>query len=673
MIVPPNPTDRCRGKRYIAMVRQSSAAEGTQSSEAQLNWMHAEGQKLGMTLADDIVLAGVTGSIPGKRTDIQELFERKTRRNDFEVLMIQRLDRMTRSGVAHGFWFEQECARHGIVLLYPGEDLPENEDHAAWAKMSKFQSAKDQAKSISQRSTQGWLLALRQGRCLPTSRTPYGCDRLYLSSEGEPLFRIRCLADGRQRKLDLDDDHVIETFGANSRFRKQKDQKPLIVPGEPMAADAVRLMFELHYSGGGGGGWGGKRIADRLNGMGLVSPTGKGWGQRQVESIYENPIYCGVALGGRTSQGIYNRRGRGFPEAIFVSAIDLASMTAAPRMLRPPDEWVWVEQAPMADFLPSELSALALPLIKEAHVERWKRSQDPGRPTRSTNKHKDSAYILTGLLVDDEFGEPLTGVLCGKVGKKVRKYRHRRGRLGYRKGSPFNNYFRAAELESATLGVILDLIATPAPGSAGTLGSPGSLDLRQRIVAAIAREASTGDDSDQLAALQKERDELAQKFQRIADTMLGEDQQDIAPVLKRLRLRRRELEAQIEKFSGQARLASTDPDALADLVLQKVRQLPSALDQLDTVAKRDLLRAFVEKVEVHMETRHAQVFLRLPPWAMKTTVAASGAGRLAHSSPSPTVDETHPYQSVRLALADCQYVHDRSAGSVCYRCRRRVA
>ena len=420
---------------------------------------------------------------------------------------------------------------------------------------------------------------------------------------------------------------------------------------------------------------GGKRIADRLNTQGLVSPTGRGWGQRQVESIYENPIYCGVALGGRTSQGIYNRRGRGFPEAIFVSAIDLASMTAAPRMLRPPDEWVWVEQTPMADFLPSELSALALPLIEEAHVERWKRSRDPGRLTRSTNKHKNSEYILTGLLVDDEFGEPLTGVLCGKVGKKVRNYRHRRGRTGYRKGSPFNNYFRAAELESATLGVILELIA-PVPGSPGTSGSLGSLDLRQRIVAAIAREASTGDDSDQLAALQKERNELAQKFQRITDTMLGEDQQDIAPVLKRLRLRRRELEAQIEKFTGQTRLASTDPDALADLVLQKIRQLPSDLDQLDAAAKRDLLRAFVQKVELNMATRHAQVFLELPPWAMKTALAASGGGRLAHSSPSPTVDETHPTpgtHSVRLAMADCQYIHDHSTASVCYRCRRRVA
>ena len=75
MNIPSELLDRWRGKRYMALVRQSSAAEGNQSSEAQLNWMHDEGEKLGMTLADDIVLAGVTGSIPGKRTDIKQLLD----------------------------------------------------------------------------------------------------------------------------------------------------------------------------------------------------------------------------------------------------------------------------------------------------------------------------------------------------------------------------------------------------------------------------------------------------------------------------------------------------------------------------------------------------------------------------------------------------------------------
>ena len=94
---------------------------------------------------------------------------------------MHRIDRATRSGVGHGFWFEQKCARHGIRILYPGEDLPDNADHAVWAKVSKYRAADEQAKSISQRSVQGWQCAISQGRVSPTGRTPFGCDRLYFS------------------------------------------------------------------------------------------------------------------------------------------------------------------------------------------------------------------------------------------------------------------------------------------------------------------------------------------------------------------------------------------------------------------------------------------------------------------------------------------------------------
>jgi len=205
---------------------------------------------------------------------------------------------------------------------------------------------------------------LSQSRCLPIGRTPFGCDRLYLSAEGKPLFRIRGLPDGTQQKLDIEGKAVIETFGQKSRFRKQKDQQPLIVPGQRQAAEAVRDIFELHYLRG----MGGKRIAHIINRRGILSPEGKGWSQRQVESIYENLIYCGFALGNQTSQGIFNRRGANGPEKVSVSDIELASRSSPPRKLRPPEDWKWVEQAAMADFLQPALRDKALPLIKALRI-----------------------------------------------------------------------------------------------------------------------------------------------------------------------------------------------------------------------------------------------------------------------------------------------------------------
>lgn len=643
------------GKRYICLVRQSNGGNGEWSTEAQLKWMHEEGARLGMIRVEDVILVGLTGSIPGKRLDLERLLQRKRDRDDFDVLLVQRIDRATRGGSKHGFWLEHECDRHGIILHYVGEDLPEDPHHAIWAKVSKYEAAYEQAKSIGQRSTQGFMYALSQERCLTVSRTPYGCDRLYCSAEGKPLFRIRALADGTQQKLDIDGQIVIETYGKKSRFRKQKDQRPLIIAGAPASAAAVRLMFELHYDKRQGG----KRISDVLNCAGILSPTGVSWSQRQVESIYENPIYCGLSLGNVKSQGIFYRRGASGPEWVEVSEHELASRNSAPIRLRPPTDWVWGEQPMMDDFLPKRLRDKALPLIKQVHTERWARSQDPSRPKRSTSKHKNSEYILTDLLVDKEFGEKLSGTLCGKVGKKKRKYRHPRGRRGYRKGSPYNAYLPAPALEAAVLDLVLQ-VAANAP------------DLKGRILAAIKKQDDGSDSEQELAALDKQREDVAKRLQRISMTMTDDDLDDIAPVLDSLRSQRRSIDERIEKISGKVELSSIDPEVVIDNVRARMTGLED-IGAIEPSVKRDLLEAFVEKVVVDMGTKDVEVFLKLPNWALKSAIAASEGGRLAHSSLSPIVDETPLSAVFSLGYADCKYVYRLGERSVCYRCRRRAA
>jgi len=616
--------------------------------------MHSEGTKLGMVNTDEVVLNGMTGSIPGKREDLEQLLQRKRDKDDFDVLLVQRIDRATRGGSKHGFWLEHECDRHGIILHYVGEDLPENPEHAAMIKALKYESARDQAKSIGQRSTQGFLHALSQSRVLTVSNTPFGCDRLYLSADGVPQYRIRPLPDGTQQKLDVEGNEVLERFGTKSRFRKQKEQMPLIVPGAPDAADAVRMMFDLHYNER----WGGRRIAVELNERGILSPKGREWSQRQVESIYENPIYCGVALGGVKSQGIFYQRGKTGPERVNVSAHDLASLKGAPRRLRPPEEWVWTELPQMAGFLPEVLREKALSEIRRVHIERYRRSEDPDRPKRSTNKHKNSQYVLTGLLEAKQDGGRLTGTLTGRVGKKKRKYRHPKSKLGVRRNSIYNRYIDAQSLEDAVLAMILQ-VARDAP------------DMRLRLAKALESINSASADESRLAQLQQQREDIAKQFQRITLTMTEEDQADIKPALDKLRAQRRSVEAQIEKFSGRVGLSSMDPHAIIDAVMGRLANLPDQVDYLDEGARRDLIEAFVVKVIIDLETKNAEVILRLPPWAFKSASGAAEEGRLVTSRLSSVVYETPPLLTVFLGKANCQY--EKGHRSVCYRCRRRVA
>jgi hypothetical protein len=189
------------------------------------------------------------------------------------------------------------------------------------------------------------MLSIADGRSSVISHAPYGCDKLYLNANGNELFIIRNLGDGRQHKLDSKTKVVLDTFGAIGRgrkghYRKQRDEKPLLVPGQEDRVETVRLIFDLKYNQN----WGGKRIADRLNRQGTLSPTGRGWSQRQVESIYENPVYCGLGLGRRTAQGIFYAQGDNVPVPLEHNPTVLANSKTTPKLNRSPDDWVWEEQ-----------------------------------------------------------------------------------------------------------------------------------------------------------------------------------------------------------------------------------------------------------------------------------------------------------------------------------------
>jgi DNA invertase Pin-like site-specific DNA recombinase len=505
------------GKRYICMVRASNASET--STDAQLMMLKAAASNMGMLYVDQIVLDGVTGSMPGRRDDMAALLLRKQTANDFDVLVVQRLDRLTRGGSSHGFWFEHECQRVGIAIWAPGDDIPDGR-YGSLIKVAKYEAAKEQAFSISQRSTQGAQFALEQGRISTSGRTPYGCWRLYLNGEGTPLHIIRNVGDGRQQKLDAKTHAVIDTYGeigggGKGHYRKQKGEKVLIIPGDAHEIDTVREIFCRHFIEG----WGGKRIADLLNTQSIPSPEGKGWSQHQVEVIYEQEVYTGRSVGNRVTSGIYHSRSPSSPKPANLDPAVAATARNIPLRHRPREEWFIQDQPLMAEFLDAKIRTLAM----SAHEGRWEREGDPDRPKRSKSKHKASEYLLSGLFFAKQDGGPLVGVLCGPAHKRVRYYRHRRGRTGYRKDSMFNRMFPAEPLEKAVLAMVQEVLSD----------LPG---LRERVERHVREQiGSSPNDGVELAELLKKREVVRRRTEMIVSTFDEATLADARPEIERLR------------------------------------------------------------------------------------------------------------------------------------------
>src|SRR3954469_23555559 len=69
-----------------------------------------------ITVVKEIDLPGVTGSIPGARTDIDEIIALKRGGVHFDFLIVPSIDRFTRAGQGHGGNMLWELEGEGIAV-----------------------------------------------------------------------------------------------------------------------------------------------------------------------------------------------------------------------------------------------------------------------------------------------------------------------------------------------------------------------------------------------------------------------------------------------------------------------------------------------------------------------------------------------------------------------------
>lgn len=665
--------DRLAGKRFVTLIRQSDDTDGEQSVEAQQVYLDGYGLRRGMAAAADgrVVLPGVTGSLPGNRSDLEELLRRKREKNDFEVLLVQKIDRMTRGGGTHGFHIEWEFLKLGVEIIYPGDNLPEG-PYQPVIKMMKYESAREQASSTGQRGAQGQQYALEQNRMAPFSHTPFGCWRLYLSADDRPLYIIRNLGDGRQEKLDPNDLRIIDTFGeigggSRGHHKKQKHEKPFALPGGPAQLEAAKKMLRWRWIDG----IGGVRIAVQLNEMGILSPWGKQWSQRMVESITENPIYLGRSVANMTSAAIYFMRNSGAPIAVNHDPQVLAVAEHAPRRHRPPEDWFWRDEPFMADFLDEELRAAMESKVMALLYERWDRRVNGIHLKKGQRTRNDSPYLLSNLMtaVQDDSTNPETmiGHISGpKGGPYLRYYRHKQGKARCIRNSVFNKMIPADALETEVLRVVRGVLLE-APSLKST--------LVERLKAAAAEaQAVTPDD---LAVLRQKREEIRSRRQALARTFDEAAIADIAPVLQELTEEAGRLDRQIREAEAKQKAVALDPEQVANEMIARLMNTANKLDSLTSLQLKSLVAALVEEAKADLETKQVSLRLVLPEWAKLAEAGLCPAS----NSRLPTGHQTQlgvelkatAWPGFRVVLANyvCKYIHSRGSNRpVCYQCRR---
>jgi hypothetical protein len=649
------------GLGAIVVARQSNDSDGTASTAAQLDHITKKLAGVGMRVVDNEMLDGVPASAPARITEILErLLKRKKEENDFDVIAWQVEDRATRGGGKFGMWLEHEAERRGLRVYFTDSAMDE-QPYSSVVRVAKYEAAKEESVGKGQRTAQGQDAAKKKGFFRTSGQTPMGCHRVYYGDNDRPKFIIQNLGNGLQEQVDYTTKIVIGNYGtvgkkSRNRFKKQRNEYSLLIPGERRQRRVVRVIFYLRYKKG----WRGWRIADYLNRLKVPAPKGGDWSPRQVESIYENEAYTGVTYNDQTYSGRFFRRDKvmGFV-ALDRDACELAlKKTFTPKLL-PMEDWDRIDQPHMYDFLPSDVRDLAI----EAQAAMWEHRLDPTRPKKKCNAHPASDYMFSRKLVAKQDGEALVGTLSGDG---IEYYRHPKGRKGLRKGSIYNNLIAAKPLHKASVRLLADTLLD-------------QTELRERLAEYVVEQRQSAHrDAEGVAELDAERDELQQLIQATVRTLRGAALADVQQELERMGERRNEVEARLAQVRGVQQKDLRPVEQVVDEALAVLADESERLLSLSAEPLREAVNKLVPSLSVDMENKAVELSIALPVWATAVKPKPRKPSKRAEEAVCPpTIPWSQAGEQTQtvFATALCEYEWRRGSTTnpPCYRCRRIAA
>ncbi len=611
---------RLKGKRYIALARCSSAGQVDTSIDEQLRLIENFGHAHGMCCVDRITL-GVTGSVPGLRSDIDQLIQRKREHDDYDYVVVQDFSRLTRSGPAHGLYIVFQLRSVGVEILSVQDALPGG-DMGDVMQTLKHYASKVQAEAIAFASTRGASASLYTGKTAHCKAPPFGIDRLYCSEDGKPKHVIRNLTNGTQVKLDPDSGAVLEQFGRNQKtgvpahYIKQKTESIRLIPGDPEHVRIVVEIFERHVSQG----WGYYRIAQDLNDRGIPSPRGRQWSLATVRAILFNPTYVGLGIANLATSAVYYARSSAGPIAASTELKDMMDGRPA-RRIRPKTEWFERQEPALVGLLPPSLK----PAVSAKQSARLEALATGTAAHRNRDRHRDSSYFLKGILTTKQGEHPMTGRTTGKTGHRKRYYAVSRAFTCPSKDNLLRTLIPAEPIERVVVSVLQEAL-TNCGRVHELVGKLAERELR-------ARRSPASD----LTELHQEKTAIERKLAFALDELDSDGRNAVRAKVQQMQARLKEINAEIRRRSHD-RQRIENPDEIADAICGTLSELAGQVPSLPRAALRNLLQVFVAKLEVDLKTRQVEVVFALPEWVTADTERLCLVG----NSACKTTNEAQP-------------------------------
>jgi len=387
------------------------------------------------------------------------------------------------------------------------------------------------------------------------------------SCGGRPPFGFsRLLVDSQHRPIrEL----------ADGERKAEKTQHVVWTPGDPAKIEIVRSIFQAYARGNGLG-----AIVDDLNSRGVPAPHGGQWAKNAVLSMLKNPAYVGTRVYFKHN---YHDR-----------------TTTEKKRVRPAEEWIKRDDAHPAIVERS--------LFEQVQARFQKRKPRDGR-------HYDSPYLLSGMIQCARCGHRYYGQMKYHEGRKSPYYLcggyHNKGK----------HFCAAYSVQAATLE---DVVLTEIQERVSELRDTKLTEERCRE---LLQETTGPGVKERLAELNRA---VAAKEAEIRNVVaairMGNSGQALVEALTSLEGEKKRLLAEVQNLTERTPGPDIDPAREAHSLAESFEDLNALLAEGTVQERKELIREFIQGIEVLPEAAQARFTFRRLPFLEKRIASSMGAG-----------------------------------------------
>lgn len=275
--------------RAVAYYRHSAQDRQENSIPIQRDQVREWADKNGVEIIEEFADAGKSGLTSEGRPEFTRMMrEWVEQRRDFDYILCLDVSRWGRfQDIDLSAQFSATCRKHGKQVIYTSIGKPREDDplYPVYVQFERFRAAQ-YSRELSDKVWRGCVKISEQGYWAG-GQPPFAMRRLLLDEKREP---VQVLEPGQRKGI--------------------QNQRVTLVPGDETQVAIIRRIFhefvELGYSE--------HRIAEGLNGEGILSPSGRRWGAGGILHRLCNETYIGTLRYNRTTQKLKTPRRDNPPE-----------------------------------------------------------------------------------------------------------------------------------------------------------------------------------------------------------------------------------------------------------------------------------------------------------------------------------------------------------------------